>query len=169
MRGRVRERADEPEQFKDRAWPAVRDEQGQRVLVTRFHVDEVNDHTVDLGLELRERVELRLGLTPVVFGCPVSAKRLNRRQLHALRAVLDELLRWPAGCLESAPKVVQIGLGSLELERANGDINGGGCTHFCSSSLLAKRPECGAHLVGKQRWLLPGGEVSAYREPVVMD
>src|SRR2546430_17519338 len=95
MRGRVRERADEPEQFEDRAWPAVRDEHRQRVVVTRFHVDEVNVHTVDLGLELRERVELRLSLAPVVVGRPIAAKRLNRRKLHALRAVLDELLRWP--------------------------------------------------------------------------
>src|SRR5256885_3476398 len=110
-----------------------------------------------------------LVISYAVFCLKKKTQRLNRRKLHALRAVLDELLRWPAGCLDSAPKVVQIGLGSLEAERANGDINRGDCTHFNSSSLLAKRPECVSHLVGKQRWLLPGGEVSTNREPVVMD
>src|SRR6266571_3307584 len=34
---------------------------------------------------------------------------------------------------------------------------------------LAKRPECGSHLVGKQRWLLPGGEVSPNRDLHALD
>src|ERR1700682_204004 len=38
----------------------------------------------------------------------------------------------------------------------------------CLSS-LTKRPKRGSHLVGKQRWLLPGGKVSAYGKPVVVD
>ena len=53
MRRRVRERADDLEQLDDRARPAVRDDQRQRVLVRRLHMDEVDTEAVDLGLELR--------------------------------------------------------------------------------------------------------------------
>jgi hypothetical protein len=52
VRGRVGERADDLEQFDDRAGPAVRDDQRQRVLVRRLDVDEVDVHPVDLGREL---------------------------------------------------------------------------------------------------------------------
>ena len=60
VRGRVGERADRLDQLDDRARPAVRHDQRQRVLVLGPHVDEVDLDPVDLGRELRERVELRL-------------------------------------------------------------------------------------------------------------
>jgi hypothetical protein len=56
----------------------------------------VDVEPVDLGLELGQRVELRLGLAPVVLGCPVAGERLQRGQLHTLQSVLDELLGGPA-------------------------------------------------------------------------
>src|SRR3954462_2204453 len=55
------------------------------------HVDEVDIHAVDLPRELRERVQPRFDPPQVVVGRPVAGKRLNRRQLHALRPVFDEL------------------------------------------------------------------------------
>ena len=95
MRGRVGERADSLEQLDHRAGPAVRHDQRQPVVVPRLHVDEVDVHPVDLGLELRQRVELRLCLAPVVLFRPVTRELLQRLQLHALRAVCDELLARP--------------------------------------------------------------------------
>jgi hypothetical protein len=50
---RIGEGADRLEQLDDRARPAVRHDQRQRVLVLRLHVDEVDVDAVDLGDELR--------------------------------------------------------------------------------------------------------------------
>ena len=54
--------------------PAVRDDQRQRVLVLRPDVDEVDVEPVDLGRELRERVELRLEPAPSRSRSPSSAR-----------------------------------------------------------------------------------------------
>jgi hypothetical protein len=116
VRGRVGERADGLEQLDDRAGPAVRHDQRQRVLVRRLHVDEVDLDPVDLGPELRERVELRFGLAPVVVGGPVPRELLQRRQLDALRPVRDELLAGPARRRDAAAQVVQLLLRNLDVE-----------------------------------------------------
>ena len=60
VRGRVGQRADGVDQLDHRAGPAVGHDQRQRVLVRRLDVDEVDVHAVDLGDELRQRVQLRL-------------------------------------------------------------------------------------------------------------
>ena len=62
--GRVGQRADGLEQLDDRAGPAVGHDQRHGVLVLRAHVDEVDLDPVDLGRELRQRVELRLAVAP---------------------------------------------------------------------------------------------------------
>jgi hypothetical protein len=54
-------------------------------------MDEVDAEAVDLGHALRERVQLRLAPAPVVAGAPVGHQGLDRRQLHALRLVCDQL------------------------------------------------------------------------------
>ena len=74
VRGRVGERADGLEELDDRAGPAVRHDQRQRVLVRRLHVDEVDVHAVDLGHELRQRVQSRLARAPVVLASPSSGR-----------------------------------------------------------------------------------------------
>ena len=91
--GRVGQRADGLEQLDDRARPTVRHDQRQRILVPRPDVDEVDVHPVDLRRELRQRVQSRFAPAPVVVRRPVAGERLDRRQLHALRPVGDELLR----------------------------------------------------------------------------
>ena len=74
----VGERADELDLLEDRAGPAVRDDDRQRALVLRTHVDEVDVEPVDLGDELRQGVELRLALAPVVVRRPVAREVLER-------------------------------------------------------------------------------------------
>ena len=69
--------ADDFEELDHRAGPAVRDDQRQRALVARLDVDEVDVEPVDLGLELREGVQLCLGLPPVVLGRPVACELLS--------------------------------------------------------------------------------------------
>ena len=51
----------------------------QRIRVRRPYVDEVDLHPVDLGRELRQRVEFRLACAPVVIGGPVAGQLLNGR------------------------------------------------------------------------------------------
>jgi hypothetical protein len=60
--GRVRQRADGLQQLDHRAGPAVGDEQRQRVRVGRLDVEEVDVDPVDLGRELRQRVQPGLDL-----------------------------------------------------------------------------------------------------------
>ncbi len=57
-------------------------------------MDEVDVDPVDLGRELRKRVELRLGLAPVVLGRPVAGQLLDRRQLNALRPICRRAPWW---------------------------------------------------------------------------
>jgi hypothetical protein len=61
----------------------------------RPDVDEVDCHAVDLGDELRQCVQPRLDTPEVVVRRPVTGELLQRRQLDALRAILNELLPRP--------------------------------------------------------------------------
>jgi hypothetical protein len=71
-------------------------DQRQCVLVLGADVDEVDLHAVDLGRELRQGIQPRFDAAEVVLARPVVGERLERRQLDALRAIVDELLGGPA-------------------------------------------------------------------------
>jgi hypothetical protein len=73
----------------DRAGPAVRDDERQRMLMLRAYVDEMHVEPIDLGHEVREGVQLRLARTPIVIRRPIARECLSRRQLHALRCIRD--------------------------------------------------------------------------------
>ena len=103
--GRVGQRADGLEQLDDRAGPAMRHDQRQRVLMPGPDVDEVDLDPVDLGRELRQRVQSCLARAPVVLGRPVAGELPQRRQLHALRPILDELPGGPARGRDPAAKL----------------------------------------------------------------
>jgi hypothetical protein len=47
-------------------------------------MQEVDVEAVDLGQELRQRIQPRLDIPPVVVGAPVVDEFLECRQLHAL-------------------------------------------------------------------------------------
>jgi hypothetical protein len=123
MRDRVGQRADDPQQLDHRPRPAVRDDQRQRALVPRLDVDEVDAEAVDLGLELRQGVQLRLARAPVVPGSPVGHQVLDSRQLHTLRLVSDKLLGRPARRRDTPLKVGQVLVRHVDLERADGGIS----------------------------------------------
>ena len=121
---RIGERADGLEQLDHRARPAVGHDQRQRVLVLRLDVDEVDLDPVDLGRELGKSVELRLGLAPVVVGLPVAGELLQGFQLHALGAIVDELLRRPARRGDAAPQVGELLVRNVDLEGLDVGLNG---------------------------------------------
>ncbi len=125
VRGRVGQRAGGVDQLHDGAGPAVGHDQRQRVLVRRLDVDEVDLHAVDLGRELGQGVELRLGLPPVVVGLPVARELLHRRQLHALRAIFDQLLGGQARRGDPAAQLGELLFGSVDLEGTDLGLGGG--------------------------------------------
>jgi hypothetical protein len=77
----VRQRADDLELLNDRAGPPVHDYDRQRAVMFGAHVDEADVDAIDLGDELRQGVQLRLHLAPVVVGCPMS-----RRSTHPVKS-----------------------------------------------------------------------------------
>src|SRR4029453_8950208 len=85
----------------------------------RAHVNEVDVHPVDLGFELRERVELRLELAPVVIRRPIARELLQRRQLHALRPICDDLLGWPTRSVDTAAQISELLFRNVDIKGAN--------------------------------------------------
>jgi hypothetical protein len=122
VRRRIRERGDRVEQLHHRARPPVRHDQRQRVVVGRRDVDEVDVDAVDLGHELREGVQPRLEPAEVVVVCPVARELLQRRELHALRPVGNELLVRPARVGDTPAEVVDCLQGNLDSERTDARV-----------------------------------------------
>ena len=139
VRGRISEGADGLEQFDDRARPAVRHDQRQRVLVRRLHVDEVDVQPVDLGLELRQRVQSRFAPAPVVFGRPVAGELLRRGQLHTLGPIGDEFLGRPTSRIDAAAQFLDLAFRDVDSERADLGLCAcaRGVTHDRFPSLIA--------------------------------
>ena len=88
--------------------------------MTRANVDEVDIEFVDLGDELRQGIELRFDLAPVVVSAPIADQLLQFCELHALRPVVDRLLVRPSRGGD-APAQVENGL--------FGNTNGEGAEH----------------------------------------
>ncbi len=82
MRRGIGQGIDDLQLLDDRARPAVGDDEGQRIVMLRANVNEVNIQTVDLGDELRQGVQPRLDLPPVVIGLPIAHELLQGRQRH---------------------------------------------------------------------------------------
>jgi hypothetical protein len=142
VRDGVREGADRLEQFDHRPRPAVRHDERQCVVVLGVDVDEVDVHAVDLGRELRRGIQPRFDAAEVVLARPVVSERLERRQLDALRAIVDGLLRGPARGRDAPAQVVDLLFRDLEVEGS--DLSRGldgahGCPPFVRSDLKAAR------------------------------
>src|SRR4029077_10121348 len=84
--------------------PTVGDDDQQRIRMLRTNVDEMNVEAVDLGEELRQRVQPRFALAPVVLRRPVSREGLSRCELHALRCVRDRLAIGPPCRVDAPPQ-----------------------------------------------------------------
>ena len=74
VRRGIGQRIDDLQLLDDGAGPSVRNDERQRVLVLRADVDEVDVEPVDLGDEVRQRLEPRLALAPVVLRRPIAAR-----------------------------------------------------------------------------------------------
>ena len=107
MGRRVRQRLDDLEELDHRARPAVRDEDRQRVCLSRADVQEVNGEAVDLRAKLRKAIQPGLAAAPVIPGPPILHQRLQLRDRHALRPVGDRLRVRPARLRQTPLQVVE--------------------------------------------------------------
>ena len=87
------------------------DDQRERVLVLGADVDEVDVEPVDLGDEVREGLQPRRALAPVVLAHPVAGEVLHECERHALRVVRDGLLLGESRRGDARPHVLEIRLG----------------------------------------------------------
>ena len=116
VRLRVGQPRDDVEELDDRAGPAVREEQRQRVRVRRARVDEVDRLAVDARAEVLELVEPRLLRAPVVLVAPVLdqlAQVVDRDPVLPARAL--DLVR-EAGPRQPAAQVVEDRVVDADLE-----------------------------------------------------
>ena len=108
VRGRVGQRADGLEQLDDRAGPAMRHDQRQRVLMPRPDVDEVDLDPVDLGRELRQRVQSAPRTCASRTRSPSSGRAPAASPAARPATDLHELLGGPARrarCGDASPRV----------------------------------------------------------------
>ncbi len=120
MRDRIREWTDGAEEFEHRARPTVRDEDRQRVLFLGLDLNEVNVHAVDVRHELRQRIQLRLRLAPVVARAPVLHQGLQPGQLRTLRLIGDGFLIGPARGSNAPAEINERGFGHVDAEGTDG-------------------------------------------------
>jgi hypothetical protein len=97
----------------------------QRIFVLGANVNEMDFDAVDHRGELRQGVEARLDLAPVVV-LPVAHQPLSGSQLDALRLVADDFLFRPFRCRQTPSQVDEIMLGHIDAERSDCCIGRGG-------------------------------------------
>ena len=79
----IGQRADHVEKLDERAWPAMSQQQRNRMALRRSDVQKMHLGPVDFRDELWVAVQLRLGGTPVVFLAPVPHKLSQVAKGHA--------------------------------------------------------------------------------------
>ena|SRR5688572_1191131 len=92
----------------------MRHDDRQGIRMTRAHVDKVNVQAVDVRYELRQGIELRFHLAPVVVRAPIANELLQLLQLDALRSIRDSLAVGPTGGGDAPAEIIQLGLGDLD-------------------------------------------------------
>ena len=83
-------------------------------------MDEMDVQPVDLGDELRQGIEPRFHLAPVVVTSPIAGEVLDRRELHALRRIGDGFAVGPFGGGDTPAKLGELLLGEADGEGTDG-------------------------------------------------
>src|SRR5690242_14739176 len=92
---------DNLELLHDRTGPSVRHDEWQRLFMLRTNVNEMNVQAIDLGHELRQRVQSCFALAQVVVCAPIAREFSHGRELHAMRSVVDRLLVGTPGRIDA--------------------------------------------------------------------
>jgi hypothetical protein len=88
--------------------------------MSRPNVNEVDIDPVDLDHELRESIELRFCLAPVVLSSPVADDLLQFREPYALRPIVDRFAVGPPRSCDPLAKLGYFLLRDLDSEWADG-------------------------------------------------
>ena len=105
-------------------------------------MDEMNIQPVDLGDEVRQRLQPRLAFVPVVFVCPVLCELLVTASCTPCDASVTKSRSRPVRQFYSAKHVGKFRFGDIHVERSNGGI-------VCHRALLSRsglsvcRGQCG--------------------------
>ena len=114
----------------------MRDDERQRILVFGADVNKVNVKSIDLGDELRQGIQLRLDLAPIVVCRPVLRERLSRRELHALRCIRDRFPFGPIRRLDAPAQFGKFRFRNIHMKRADGGLITAlrlcNCIHGCT-------------------------------------
>ena len=86
----------------------------------RADVNEVDVDAVDLGDELRQGVQLRFDLAPVVFRPPIAHELLELCELHALRLIGNRFLVGPPRRVDAPAQIGERVVWNVDPERADG-------------------------------------------------
>src|SRR5215213_4426572 len=121
VRRGIDEWIDDLDLLDDRAGPSVRDDERQRIFMFRTNVNEMDVQPVDLGDELRQGLQFRLDLAPIVICRPIAREVLHRRELHALGLIRDGLLFGPVRVRDAAAEVLQSLIRNVDVEGSDRD------------------------------------------------
>ena len=124
MRGRVGQGLDDFQLLDDRTRPAVGHDQRHRVRMLRLHMDEVNVDSANIGDEVRIGVNPRFDVPPVMVVEPIIAELLKRRELYALRCVIDQLTAGPSRGGNPLLQIGEVFVGSAEAKRFDRRVMG---------------------------------------------
>src|SRR5438876_7973530 len=87
--------------------------------MTRADVYEVNVEPIDRGHELRQGIQLRLRLPPVIARPPVANERLQLFQLDALRSIGNRFAVGPPRSRDALAEVDESVFRNLDVEGAD--------------------------------------------------
>ena len=119
VRCRIRQRLNDLHLLDDRARPAMRDDHRQRIFMLGTHVNEMNVEPVDLSNEIRQRIDLRFALAPIVFVRPILRELLHRRHLYALRRIVHLSAIRPLCRGDPFAQVGEVRFGNVYAERTD--------------------------------------------------
>ncbi len=124
----------------------------QRVLVLRAHMDKVNPDPIDLRAILRKTVDLLLSSTPVVLGTPIFDQCAHLLQWYTLGPIRNGLTVGPARHFEATFEIVKSALRNVDGERGDGGRAGrrAVCGKEVRDHTDAQCCECGAGSAGFQ-------------------
>src|SRR5262249_16178748 len=97
----------------------MRDDHWKSILFFRLNVNEMNIETVNIGYEIRIRIQSCLTLAPVVIIQPVLGESLNRRESHALGVVFDRFFFRPSRRLDATFEFGKVRIRKTHFERSN--------------------------------------------------
>src|SRR5580704_656880 len=94
----------------------------------RTNVNEMNVQPIDLGDELRQGVQFRLALAPIVVCAPIASKFLNCRKRYTLRFIRDRLPIRPPCRVDAPAQFAKFRFWNIHLKRTNSSLVGRLCS-----------------------------------------